>query len=110
MSLTTNEIGILGQSTQKSIAAIHLPERIKSGRAYQIRTALFNMKAFFGFGEIILKSNKEILKQIEIDILTLEKLLVIKSDVFIFQKNEENIVSNDIHKALLSLNEFKNKF
>lgn len=46
MSLTTNEIGILGQSTQKSIAAIHLPERIKSGRAYQIRTALFNMKAF----------------------------------------------------------------
>lgn len=110
MSLTTTEIGTLGQQVSKLVTGIHLPERIKSGDAYKIRTALFKMRAFFSYGEIIVKSDHEILREIEISIMTLNKLLLIKSDVFEFQKNEENIVSNDINKALLALNEFKNAF
>lgn len=107
MSLTTTEIGTLGQQVSQLVTEIHLPERIKSGDAYKIRTALFKMRIFFSYGEIILKSDHEILREIEISIMTLNKLLLIKSDVFEFQKNEENIVSNDIHKALLALDEFK---
>ena len=110
MSLTTAEIGEIGQQVSKLVTEIHLPKRIKSGDAYKIRTALFKMRVFFSYGEIILKSNNEILREIEISIMILNKLLLIKSNVFEFQKNEENIVSNDANKALLALNEFKSAF